>query len=79
MPDRTDEILSAVSMLSERIGKLEGKVDQLTVACGQIDTNVTKIAKKLLAPEEQRDLGIDRPSSGVTRPPETYARAAKGR
>lgn len=79
MSDRIDEILSAISMLSQRIEKVEGKIDKLSVKIDRVDLLVTETAKRLLAPAEQRALGISAPSSGPTPTVEPLPRAAKGR
>jgi hypothetical protein len=80
MDDRTDEILSAISMLSQRIENVEGKLDKLSVKADRIELLTTEMAKKLLAPAEQRALGIPVTALGGGTPAtDPLPRAAKGR
>lgn len=76
----TTEILSAITMLSQRIENVEVKLDKLSVKTDRVELLVSETAKKLLAPAEQRALGLTNPSSGLSGPAAVpLARAAKGR
>ncbi len=74
-----DGVLSAISMLSQRIEKLEDKVDRLSIRVERVELLATEMAKKLLAPAEQRALGITCGSASTPPPVEPLARAAKAR
>lgn len=66
--DRTDEVLSAIATLSERlqaversVGTFDRKLDQ---SVGSIERKLNAIARKLLAPAEVIALGISEPRTG---------------
>jgi len=81
MTNDNAEILSAISMLSERIEKVESKIDRLASKGDRVELILSEVAKKLLAPAECRALGISDPRTGggSIPPAEPLARAAKNR
>jgi hypothetical protein len=73
--DRSEEILaqlramdtrleSAISFLSDRVGKVETKIDALAVKTDRVETIACELARKLLAPVELRALGVQAASGG---------------
>lgn len=91
-PEGTDEILSALSLLAERIGGLEETVssrfERIEQRMSRIEERMSRselilreLARKLLAPAECRALGITPNGSpeGRSYPPEAAPIAAKPR
>lgn len=73
--DRSEDILallramdarleSAITFLSDRVGKVETKIDALTVKADRVEMIACEIARKMLAPVELRALGIPAASGG---------------
>ena len=82
MEDRTDEILSAITLLSERIDRVDAKLGKLDGKLDRIELIVSEMAKKFLAPAECRALGITPPplaDSGAGTQSHQTPRAAKSR
>jgi hypothetical protein len=87
--DRTDEVLSAIGTLADRINNLESKVDRIDLRAGTLDriegrlakmeTIIIAVARNTLAPAQCVALGIPEARQvGVAASiPEPLPRAAK--
>ena len=88
--DRTDEVLSAISTLADRINALEAKVDRIDARAGTLDliqgqlakieSVMYAVARHTLAPSQCVALGIPdaRHTGTAADMPPPVARAAKG-
>ncbi len=69
MQEQLAEILSAISLLSDRIGQMDQRIGQMDQRLGRVELITRGLAKNLLPDAQCRALGIE---------PETFGPSSSG-